>query len=374
MGLIRKSRSEKENQADLMSREGAILHLLLSCDDMKAVRECDGDWMAVRTQLGRLTVKWRTGKMLFFTAQCQVMQKTIDVHLDAAIRQCFTKSESNQTLSTESLVKFKNIAKEQIQQIAGVEQLPPRRIVACTYFNRSIDIRVDSLVTEIDTKFGAIMKQVGVEKGQLKKFTFEDIVVPNPGEPWKDPVDIPDTLLAGCAYARKILARNYDDMQSPNAEKVTKMVGRKALFLLVDDGTFHLEIGACMSVTKADAALLLQRCLDALAEAKMGTSPTQVLGKLQALKVGTLYKLSTDMAKNKLEIAMNILVSIVEKRAPCLKNRDTDQFKKQVLQAVGHFMTYPKSAKEKYTWGYSIGACLPVGSEDAGESQDEGPA
>ena len=239
--------------------------------------------MAVRTQLSRLTERWRTGKMLFFTAQCNVVQKTIDVHMDAAIRQCFTKAEGNHTLSTESLVNYKNIAKEQINQIAGVEQLPPRRIVSCTYFNRSIEIKVDSLGTEIDTKFGAIMKQIGVETGQLKKFVFEDIVVPTQGEKWKEPVRIPDSLLAGCGYARKQLARSYDDMNNPTAEKVTKMVGRRALALLVDDNTFHLEIGACMSVTKAEASMLLQQCLGALADAKLGLSPTQVLGKLQAL-------------------------------------------------------------------------------------------
>lgn len=334
--LWRKHKHQKGTVREFTDVYRSFMHTLIAPNLLTDVLGCGNDYMSVERQLGQVCSGTELGRLMFLAEQEKVVAQKVQVSIDQAIMKCVSAvAEEGQEVSIlmqTHIDEAKATVMDTLEVIAGIDSLSHHRSIQVDYRGFAATIPVKSLSEELDLRFATMLKWMGVDQQRLTPTFAEEVLIPTGlASPHKRPID--NSVLIGAKMARQRLAEAYRAKTVTNSESILSLIRAKAPALKLYDKTFDLDESLCMALTTADQqnSALVQQVKAAFPSSGTCSTYSAVAAKLVGLQGGALWKLSSDEAQKKLQIAMNLVAALEDGRQPDLRSATSDDYTADLL-------------------------------------------
>ena len=334
--LWRSARKNKppESLATFVKCNRGILTLLLPAASLDAVMQAE-EGADLDTHLAKLTGSYGIGRQLFQVEQQKVLGRQVSTAIQAAIDGYFQKPDI--TIGASDISDLHKALFAEINGIAGIEMLPAKRDTHPLYRGQKTTVKIESIGDEVNTHLAAAVRTVGVEKNMVTPMFVEGIVIPE-GSKSTYVANVHADLLTDCIAARSRLAGIYSNAVVSSSAQIQALIMPKTPSLLLCDRDFKLELALISELTRVDEkARLRQATMQALPTVMDAVTPNASALRLQALQSSQCFKLSTEAAQKKHDIAMNVVAAIADDRVPDTRTMATDTCLQAVLARCAFF-------------------------------------
>lgn len=136
-----------------------LVLLLMSKDDLDAVRGAKGSWQTVGPQVSRLTSSCQLGKAVFSFAGQLVNSSAFGDEVGKLIEE-FIASPA----TSDSLIAVQHACEALVKRCKGHGVLAEKRKIKIVFLGHSSDVAVQAPSMELDYKFNAALKQFAIGK------------------------------------------------------------------------------------------------------------------------------------------------------------------------------------------------------------------
>ena len=309
-----------------------LVGLVLPLDDVDVLVEHRGPWSEKQVELVAVVSSSELGRMIFGFAIEQVMGSIVRADTEVAI-QAMLDNNGVITEAVYNTAKMKCI--ESLEKKDGMAELSDKREVTILYRSAEFQVKVVSLMDEVEMRFASCLKSRALRTEELSPILCESDLVNDTGAGKKG--QIGQEILEPWQQARASCNDHLRATGQLDGPAVVTFLARKEAALRSVDPTFAIEMLFFSSmVGKGGEKLLQAQILELMPTRTTTMEAKSVLSSLKKLQCSELYKFTGVASQNAVVSVSQLIQHLEEGRQPSFAS-NPDPFMAEMKLAISNF-------------------------------------
>ena len=291
----------------------------------------EGDWIEQEQQLINVVASSGIGRAMFSFAIDHILGSMVQHAADDAIQKLLKKK---QIMKAEYQTALKDALKL-IQSKPGMDHLPDKRIIDISYRKVAFHIRVNSVLEELECRFGSALKEVAVLCGDLEPLMCEDDLVEKlPAMPTGR---IDTVMVLPWKVNREALNKQLRSQSKTSGASIVDHLQKKESNIKSNDTSGAVEIRFFEAmVGSSGEAILAKKVMNTMPTQTAPTTEKQVLKELEKLEISDLFRFTGSDAQGVVTSVNRMVQDLIEGRGPSFP-KNPDDFHIKINQSMAFF-------------------------------------